>query len=419
MTTAGSGTGVTELFPTSFVNCIKTDKNNNIYIVFNNGSTSLNNNLTYFYNAAPLVGVNVTPSLYGGCLGRGFLVKYNAQGQVQWINRITATNANTNTPYTLTIDNDGNILTTGVSVATQSTIINSVVGISSGILTTAPVSIIPPVKISGDFDSILAKFNPNGQLLYATRTWDTQLAGFANQMIGITTDTTNAVYLQTWNAPLTSNYLNSYYSTLDGSNISTTYGPRLQNHIPNQAEEYIIKYSGSFQFQNAIGFYISTGGIVNMPQYSGGIVNDSYNNVYFSGAFRSTMQIRMYLSTSYNDIMVWSTIATTSNYNSTAGFLAKFDSALNFKWLTIQAGYNQSPSITSVNASNYWLAIDNSNNVYATGSWSIKDPISMQFVHASTLAAGNYIQTQPYGFISSFTSTGTQSFFNSYLVKYA
>ncbi len=151
----------------------------------------------------------------------------------------------------------------------------------------------------------------------------------------------------------------------------------------------------------------------------GGIVCDSYNNVYLSGNFRSTMQVRTYLSTTYNNGMVWSTIATTSNYNSTTSFLAKFDSNLNYKWLTIMASYNGSPSTSNAITINQWLAIDNSNTLYTNGSWFIKDPIAMQFAHASTITTDRYIQTQPYGYLSSFTSTGNTNFNNSYLAKFA
>jgi hypothetical protein len=157
-------------------------------------------------------------------------------------------------------------------------------------------------------------------------------------------------------------------------------------------------------------------------QATGGIACDSYNNVYFSGNFRSNIQIRSYLSTSYNDAMVWSTIATTSNYNfSTTSFLAKFDSNLNFKWLTILASHDGDVGVATTTI-NYSISIDRSNNLYTSGVWPVRNPMFMQFSHASTLTTGNYIQTQSYGYISSFTSsvqTGTSSFNNSYLAKFA
>jgi hypothetical protein len=120
--------------------------------------------------------------------------------------------------------------------------------------------------------------------------------------------------------------------------------------------------------------------------------------------------------------MVWSTIASTSNYNSTAVFLAKFDSGLNFKWLTIQSSYDTSPSASSSTVVPVSLSIDTSNSVYATGYWLIRNAMFMQFENASTITADRFIQTQPYGYLSSFTSTtliGVSSFINSYLVKYA
>ena len=419
MTTMGSSAG-NESIGSALTNPIATDKAGNIYIWFTN-NIGTDTNLTYFYNAAILIGTTLRPILYGGCLGRNFLIKYNAQGQIQWINRITATGASSSTPLALAIDNDTNIITTLNNFTGLSTFIETVVGISAGILSTTRTSCIPAINSTGGFDTMITKFTPNGQFLYATRTNDTQGGGNANTFTAIATDTTNAVYLATSNSVNTSNFLNSYYSTFNGSNVSTIRGPRLQNFIGGGTDLYIIKYNSSFQFQTAAGFYISTGSAVSMG-IPGGIVCDSYNNVYFSGNFRSTMQVRTYLSTTAINTMVWSTIATTSNYISQASFLAKFDSALNFKWITILASHDGNPALGNTTTTNQGLSIDNSNVLYTTGVWAVRNPMFMQFANASTITTDRFIQTQPYGYLSSFTSTtliGISSFVNSYLVKYA
>ena len=405
------------------------DTNGNYYIAGLWGGTEIN-----FYNQDGTVGDTITTT---DTSTKGYLVKYNASGSVQWSTHFITTGGGSY-PYTrvTNVDTDAeNIYVVGqFGSGTGSTLDlynedNNIAGTlsntgnadsfiakynSSGVLqwrarlggsgdqytSTASLSIDNNGNIyvtaiysgaqafynkddtqaatlnSSGLDAYITKYNSSGY-----HQWSAGLSGSGNERgYNLTTSNDGAVYVT---GSYTSNPMIFYNEDgLQGGTLTRT---------GNNEEAFIAKYnsSGVLQWRTRIaGASVERGEDISV---------DSTGNVYITGTmFTSVVEF-------YNKD---DTVANTSSFNNSnyRGYITKYDSNGYFVWRQVVTGQSSACRINSV-------AIGNDDNVYFTGTYFID---RLEFYNNGIVAATlGRIDDYPHVFVARYSGIGNTTIINS------
>ncbi len=284
-----------------------TDISGNTYVTGGFTSTALKIGNTTLYNAGA---------------ADIFIIKYNPSGTFLWSKSFGS--SGNEEAYNIATDNSGNIFITGYFAG-------NTLSFDSTVLTNAAVNYT---------DIFIAKFNPEGSLLWA------KSAGGTGHEEGysITTDASGNAFV--------TGYFGSPSITF-GNNMFT-------NTASGYYDFYIVKYdpSGNVVWANSAGGDYSEAGF--------GVKADANGNVIVTGSFNST------------SLSFGSTVLTNIGFSNI--FLVKYNSAGNITWAR-QAGGTGSDEA-------YKLAIDNNNVIYLTGYFS-SPTIAFGFTTLTNASAGN------------------------------
>ncbi len=273
-------------------------------------TVDLNGNIivTGYFDSTATFGSQILQSAGGSDI---FIVKYDQSGNVIWAR--SAGGLDYDQPYSVTTDNLGNILVTGIFFGTatfETTIINSY----------------------GSNDIFIAKYNTNGALQWV------QHAGGQSNDYGyeITTDNQN-------NVIITGTYIQ----------VATFGSFSVQSGNP-YGDIYVAKYNSLGTAQWVHNAYDQTGG-QSFYNYSYGVATDLSNNIFITGSFSGSI--------------TFGTQTLVSSFDGTNEdiFLAKYDSQGNFTWVE-QAGSDSSSAYSLGND----VKVDNNGDILLTGKFSVQ-----------------------------------------------
>ena len=311
---------------------ITVDSTSNVYITgqFANATT-----LTAFNADKTAFGTTITSS--GGT--DIFLVKYDTTGVVQWLAKISTTNADIG--YAVTSDTNGNIYVTGRAGA------NALVATAYNANGTA---FSTTFTVSGASDCFVVKYDTSGTVQWLARISSTAIdIGYA-----IAADSSGNVYV----------------TGAGGSSVATTAynanGTAFGTTIPflGSNEAFLIKYdtNGSVQWVALIG---STGG--NDIGYA--VCTDSSQNVYVTAQGGSGTALSAFNA---DGTLFGSTMTPLNNVTtSIETFIVKYNSSGVVQWISALG-----PGVGSGTDSGYAIAVDSSQNLYLGGSFSSGGPFT-------------------------------------------
>ena len=210
-------------------------------------------------------------------------IKYNADGQEQWVRRYTQSGFFEDRPYAIKVDNDGNIIVTG-----------------------AAYSAMPAQK-----GFLTIKYNPNGDTIWTRQYNSTTGSGIA---YALEIDNLNNIYVTGTSMGTSSpDYLTVKYST-DGQvqwanryngPLSTSYDEAHAIAIDNLNNIYVtgkssgdyatVKYNSAGQQQWVIRYDSPT----NSDDQANAIAIDASNNIHVTGRSRGTNIYYDYLTVKY------------------------------------------------------------------------------------------------------------------------
>ncbi|HRH03494.1 MAG TPA: SBBP repeat-containing protein [Bacteroidia bacterium] len=285
----------------------------------------------------------------------GFLAKYDTNGTLIWAKKIGESSsifAQTQCSA-ISIDIEGNLIITGLFGDTMDF---------------DPSSNVANLISNGDADIFLAKYDNNGNYLWAIQIGDT---GYALGC-SLATDFYKNIYLA------------GYYNGI------TDFDPSPDTACLNSANgrNFIAKYDtiGNYIWANPLN---SGGNALNID-----LVVDSVGNIFTSGLFSDTVDIDP--STAINNLI---------SKGSVDFYLAEYDSDGNYKRAFSIGG----PSYEDI----YGLALDNSKNVILTGtSWGAVD--FDPSINSTPLTGGRNMFLAKYSLCNS-SSFQTVTVCNSYL----
>lgn len=255
----------------------------------------------------PSAATNNITFLGGGTDGDGFFAKYDANGNLVWVDRI-GSNANDRV--------------IGIAVdATQNAYITGFVG---GNADMDPSAANFSLMVSATYNAFIGKYTSTGAFSYAK-----QITGSYSEGDDIAIDGTGNIYLTG-----SFSQLNDFDPSAATANLSTS--------SATQLDIYLAKYdnSGNFTFVKQIGGIGVDIGFQVRPDASG--------NIYLGGTFSSNCD--------FDPAATTSVITSAGNGDL---FVAKYTSAGLLTW-AIGTGGTQNDYC-------YGLGLDGSNNVYITG----------------------------------------------------
>jgi hypothetical protein len=312
---------------------IVTDASGNVYVTgeYNLTLTIFNSDGTAFAT---------TTANAGSAAPDAFIVKYNANGFVQWAARVASTLGEIG--YGITTDSSGNVYVTGRGGN------NAVVTAYNSDATAFGTTIAN----LGGTDAFIVKYNTNGFVQ-----WVTRIASTGNELgFGIATDSSGNVYVtgQGGNAVVT-----VYNSDL------SAFSPTLAN--AGGGDAFIVKY-------NTNGFVQWAAKIASTQADIGyAIATDSSGNVYVTGQGGNAVV------TAYNsDGTAFGT--TLANLGGGDAFLVKYDTNGFVQWVARMA--------TTGSDVGYGIATDASGNVYVTGLSGVSGSLSMSLYNSDATEFG-------------------------------
>ena len=294
-------------------NGIATDSSGNVYV----GGTCGTSVVTTAFNEN---GTAFSPTLPNAGTSDIFVVKYNTDGDVQWIARV-----NGSLLFDIAADTSGNVYAIG--------------NVTSGITTTAysanGAAFGTTFTNSGNNATSVVKYNTSGSVQWFTRI----TACNGGRM---TTDSSGNVYVTGYTA-------SGVVMTIFNAN-GTQFGT-VSSDI-GSIDAFIVKYNtnGVAQWAARVA---STG-----TDFGYDIVTDSSGNVYLIGQGGAGVTVTAYNS---NDIPLGSTFINASQ-NTSDTFVVKYDSSGIAQWISVMGGF--------VTDEGRGIAVDTSNNIYAAGTFS-------------------------------------------------
>jgi hypothetical protein len=366
---------------TSIGNCvmysISSDSLGNVYAAGVYDSTLLLNSIGSLSSGV----INTTP--YGTLSKFGTydlcIVKYNANGIVQWATNIVLNN-DVDAGIKLITDSSGNVYITGYYNSSPITI-RSFDSVSGGTINT---TIYGTMTNIGDNDVFIVKYNTNG-----IAQWATNISGsLSDSSEGISVDSSGNVYV-TGYYESSSLIIRSFGSVSSGIITTTSYGIL---GISGSRDTFIVKYN-----TNGVAQWVTkiTGFVI-----SGGIAVDSSGNVYATGDYSAgAITIRSFGSVSSGIIntTVYGTLANSAISNV---FIVKYNTSGVAQWATNITGLGGSGS--------GMITVDSSGNVYITGD---SNPPSIIINSFGSVSSGT-INTTAYGTL---VNSGSK---NVFIAKY-
>jgi hypothetical protein len=403
------------------------DTNGNYYITGTWGGTEIN-----FYNEDGTIGDTITHSAHSG--SKGYLVKYNASGYVQWSTLLTPTGSSFPYARAANVDADAeNIYVVGQFGITGCTLNLYNANDNNTIADT--------LSNTGNNDSFIAKYNSSGNLQ-----WRARIGGSGDQYTStssLSIDNNGNIYItavysgttvfynadDTQAATLNSSGIDAYITKYNSSGVhqwSTRVSGSGSDHAysittTNDGAVYVSgSYRSSILFYNVNGAttglshsgnedafiakYNSSGNLQWRTRIAGTSIErgedisvDSAGSVYIVGTtFSSAVEY-------YNKD---DTIANTTSFTSTAyrGYIAKYDSNGYFLWRQLVLGESSACRINSV-------VIGNDDNVYFTGTYFID---SLYFYNNGILTGTlGRIDSYPHLFVARYSGVGKTTTINS------
>jgi hypothetical protein len=385
-----------------YIRNVATDSNGNVYgIGYHNANVATN-----FYNKNFTVGYTLLdPGTQGYDI---FVVKYNADGNVEWVVNIGRGGDAADYGHGITVDENDYIYVTGMYNANVIATIYNAGNIYSGLS-------LP--QTNKGYATFIVKFNSVGIAQWATTIDGTStdygygiaamgseiaVTGFYTSTSSVPIRRANSIYLR---KPIgDSAYLVKYNSdgiaqwaaSVDGNSTTYTdvsYGITTDNNgnvyitgrhdggtnsyiynAGNQVSSIIFPYntyyydlfivkfnsSGIAQWANKVGGTNGVGGSTNQ-EYSYGIVTDSDDNVYITGVVDRTGSITIY----NNDMSTPAFEITDPGNTEGACILVKYNSEGTPQWAAII----DHASVNNDNESGFGITVDSNDNIYLTGKY--------------------------------------------------
>lgn len=281
-------------------------------------NTRLGRVITQPAASAPVANPTVTFSTLGG--NDGIIVKYTADGDIQWTARIGGTNSET--PVTVVTDDSFNVYAIGQYGSNPLTIFNQ---------DAIPFKTLANVGVN---DIFLVKYNSSGLVQWATRVG------------GTSSDSPSDLFIDnSLNVYLVGSYQNSPLSIFNEN--ETTFGT-LQS-FGGTGDIFLVKYnsSGLAQWATRLG---GTG-----SESTRGIVMDNSSNVYISITFASpTFTICNQDGTTFRSL-------TRGGTTNTDALVVKYNTDGFAQWVAHTTGIGSENPLT--------ITIDESSNVYQSGEF--------------------------------------------------
>lgn len=312
-------------------NTIATDASGNCYLA---GTFLLFNSIP----GSELTINGISLSMYPGSgLSDVFLLKYNQNGEFQWIR--TAGGESYEEPYDIAIDASGNL---------------AMVGIFSGNIMQfdANSSVVQNNSPIDPFEEFFfARYSPDGDFISVKQSF----APSSVRCTGLATDTDGNYFL--------TGYFGCDTLTFEGAiliNSDTIPNPVSSPPVYFEDDIFLIKLNSAGELLWAQSF--GQGSESLSGDYANGIACDSDGNCYITGSFRTAIN--------------FGGIELTSNGFSDL-FLAKFDPNGTSLWAKNAGG--------SSSESGDKITVDNANNVFIAGSYA-NGPLDQSFNFGSTQA---------------------------------
>lgn len=286
----------------------------NALVIDNAGNLFIRGNCRNYTDFDPSTGTAVISSF----LGTGFLAKYDASGNYQWVNVIPQSSSTTT--QSLAIDNAGNVVLTGVFASA---------------FDFDPSSAATVLTPTGFIDIFIVKYSTSGTYIFAK-----QLGGSTSSDVGagraITTDNSNNIYLT-----------GTFQGTTDFDPSST-----VNNVTTNGGEDlFFAKYTsnGDFSWVKNIG----TNSGYTEKQAANAIKTDNLGNIYLAGYYTYTTDFDP--STNVANLIDDGVLRQNI-------FLAKYEAATgNYVWAKAMGGN------TTIEEEAKDMIFDGSGNVIITG----------------------------------------------------
>lgn len=328
---------------------IATDSSGNVYVTGQSGTGSI----TRFRNANDTTFASLTN--LGGT--DTFVAKYNTNGTVQWIARISSTADDIG--YSIATDSSGNVYITGQG-GTGATVSAYPGGNGTGASWGSIVN-------AGGTDVFIVKYNTNG-----TGQWITRIAGTGADIgYGITADAFGNIYV-----------VGNYVSAVTAYSVGNVAFPTTLAAV-GSGDGFIVKYdsSGTVQWVARIGSGIADTAFSARADRSG--------NLYVVGQFGPTATN----TTVYNS----DTTIFANPYESCA--VIKYDPNGMVEWIQVIRGTTTGATLRSVD-------VDIFRNVYV-GGWG---PVQQLTIYSSDYTPYEILQSQrgtQEGFVIKYSNLGT------------
>ncbi len=270
---------------------IKLDKQGNIYIsgVFGDNS-SLSSTIDFDFGSG-------TANLTSGAWGDIFIAKYDNIGNYLWAKKIGGTSSED--CWNMEIDSSGNIFVAGVF---QNTVdFNPGLGVSN----------LTSTATGSNKNAFFAKYDSNGNYI-----WAKALTGSGNTITqSLTIDLYGNIYIA-------GSYGNATIDFNPGSGVAN-----LTSSVGGNLDIFMAKYDNN-------GNYVWAKSIGGSGQEQGVLLLDKFGNLYLNGSFNNTIDIDPNVGVDSLYIQP----------NSSASFIAKFDTSGNYHWAKFINGVH-SPSM--------------------------------------------------------------------------
>jgi hypothetical protein len=257
-----------------------------------------------------------------------FIVKYNSVGTPLWARRFGGSNSEG--PRTVTTDSSQNIIIGGTYNGSMNVYGTNNTTIFTTLSNSAPTS---------NFDAFILKYDSNGTPLWARR-----LGGTLNENVSsIVIDSSQNIIA-----------LGTYSSTT--FNIFNTNNTTVLTTLSNSGSQdiFIVKYdsNGTFLWARRIG------GSTSNFQSVGSVSVDSSQNIVVGGSYNSA-SLRVFNA---DQTTFLTTILKINAVGINESFIVKYDSNGTPLWVKGFSG-----NISNANLI-YWVTVDSSKNIIATGS---------------------------------------------------